>query len=180
MSNLTANCHFWVINLLSSIFFKLSICILQAEEEFNIEKGRLVQTQRLKIMEYYEKKEKQIEQQKKMCVWLLYMSYLMSSLAYLMMSSFKSTVRCPIWWTRPDWRCSKLVMTWLGYDQWHLYTFYLYIITKILISTSSFSCVSIQDLLNDARQRLAIIAKDPSQYQTLLEGLVLQVSWWPY
>uniref|UniRef100_A0A3B5MFA1 ATPase H+ transporting V1 subunit E1b n=1 Tax=Xiphophorus couchianus TaxID=32473 RepID=A0A3B5MFA1_9TELE len=37
----------------------------KAEEEFNIEKGRLVQTQRLKIMEYYEKKEKQIEQQKK-------------------------------------------------------------------------------------------------------------------
>lgn len=43
---------------------------LQAEEEFNIEKGRLVQTQRLKIMEYYEKKEKQIEQQKKMWVWI--------------------------------------------------------------------------------------------------------------
>ncbi|XP_062065373.1 V-type proton ATPase subunit E 2 [Lepus europaeus] len=37
----------------------------KAEEEFNIEKGRLVQTQRLKIMEYYEKKERQIEQQKK-------------------------------------------------------------------------------------------------------------------
>ncbi|CAK6435060.1 unnamed protein product [Pipistrellus nathusii] len=37
----------------------------KTEEEFNIEKGRLVQTQRLKIMEYYEKKEKQIEQQKK-------------------------------------------------------------------------------------------------------------------
>ncbi|ELW47276.1 V-type proton ATPase subunit E 2 [Tupaia chinensis] len=37
----------------------------KAEEEFNIEKGRLVQTQRLKIMKYYEKKEKQIEQQKK-------------------------------------------------------------------------------------------------------------------
>uniref|UniRef100_A0A2K5SGI7 ATPase H+ transporting V1 subunit E1 n=1 Tax=Cebus imitator TaxID=2715852 RepID=A0A2K5SGI7_CEBIM len=36
-----------------------------AEEEFNIENGRLVQTQRLKITEYYEKKEKQIEQQKK-------------------------------------------------------------------------------------------------------------------
>lgn len=45
------------------------LCLfLQAEEEFNIEKGRLVQTQRLKIMEYYEKKEKQIEQQKKMWV----------------------------------------------------------------------------------------------------------------
>lgn len=40
--------------------------MLQAEEEFNIEKGRLVHSQRLKIMEYYEKKEKQIEQQKKM------------------------------------------------------------------------------------------------------------------
>ncbi|XP_006881070.1 PREDICTED: V-type proton ATPase subunit E 2 [Elephantulus edwardii] len=37
----------------------------KADEEFNIEKGRLVQTQRLQIMEYYEKKEKQIEQQKK-------------------------------------------------------------------------------------------------------------------
>lgn len=45
----------------------------QAEEEFNIEKGRLVQTQRVKIMEYYEKKEKQIEQHKKMlaCVRFL-------------------------------------------------------------------------------------------------------------
>ena len=28
----------------------------KAEEEFNIEKGRLVQQQRLKIMEYYEEK----------------------------------------------------------------------------------------------------------------------------
>ena len=38
----------------------------QAEEEFNIEKGRLVQQQRVKIMEYYERKQKQIELQKKM------------------------------------------------------------------------------------------------------------------
>uniref|UniRef100_A0A3Q2CEA0 ATPase H+ transporting V1 subunit E1a n=1 Tax=Cyprinodon variegatus TaxID=28743 RepID=A0A3Q2CEA0_CYPVA len=37
----------------------------KAEEEFNIEKGRLMQTQRVKIMEYYGKKEKQIEQHKK-------------------------------------------------------------------------------------------------------------------
>ncbi|KAG7263042.1 hypothetical protein CRUP_009448 [Coryphaenoides rupestris] len=37
----------------------------KAEEEFNIEKGRLVQTQRVKIMEFYEKKEKQIDQHKK-------------------------------------------------------------------------------------------------------------------
>lgn len=37
----------------------------KAEEEFNIEKGRLVQQQRTKIMEYYEKKEKQVELQRK-------------------------------------------------------------------------------------------------------------------
>uniref|UniRef100_A0A914I6X8 V-type proton ATPase subunit E n=1 Tax=Globodera rostochiensis TaxID=31243 RepID=A0A914I6X8_GLORO len=37
----------------------------KAEEEFNIEKGKLVQQQRQKIMEYYEKKEKQVELQRK-------------------------------------------------------------------------------------------------------------------
>lgn len=51
-----------------------SLCFSQAEEEFNIEKGRLVQTQRVKIMEYYEKKEKQIEQHKKM--WDVYWQYI--------------------------------------------------------------------------------------------------------
>ena len=40
----------------------------KAEEEFNIEKGRLVHQQRLKIMEYYERKEKQVELQRKMYV----------------------------------------------------------------------------------------------------------------
>ena len=50
----------------------------KAEEEFNIEKGRLVQQQRLKIMEYYERKEKQVELQRKMYVNLFSMvhSYL--------------------------------------------------------------------------------------------------------
>ncbi len=38
----------------------------KAEEEFNIEKGRLVQEQRLKIMEFYEKKEKQVELKRRM------------------------------------------------------------------------------------------------------------------
>lgn len=47
----------------------------KAEEEFNIEKGRLVQQQRLKIMEYYEKKEKQVELQKKMYVWKINFFY---------------------------------------------------------------------------------------------------------
>ena len=37
----------------------------KAEEEFNIEKGRLVQQQRQKILEFYEKKEKQVELQRK-------------------------------------------------------------------------------------------------------------------
>merc|ERR1712226_669652 len=36
----------------------------KAEEEFQIEKGRIVQQQRHKIQEYYEKKEKQLNQQK--------------------------------------------------------------------------------------------------------------------
>jgi V-type H+-transporting ATPase subunit E len=37
----------------------------KAEEEFNIEKSRLVSQQRIKIIEHYDKKEKQIELQKK-------------------------------------------------------------------------------------------------------------------
>ncbi|XP_062856848.1 V-type proton ATPase subunit E 1a [Trichomycterus rosablanca] len=90
----------------------------KAEEEFNIEKGRLVQTQRLKIMEYYEKKEKQIEQQKK-----------------IQMSNLFNQARLQVLKARDDW---------------------------------------IMDLLNEARKRLAEIAKDPSQYSSLLEGLILQ------
>ncbi|MBN3297573.1 VATE1 ATPase, partial [Amia calva] len=90
----------------------------KAEEEFNIEKGRLVQTQRLKIMEYYEKKEKQIEQQKK-----------------IQMSNLMNQARLKVLRARDD-----------------------------LIS----------DLLNEARQRLGKIAKDPARYQSLMEGLVMQ------
>jgi len=37
----------------------------RAEEEFTIEKGRLVQQNRLKIIEHFERKEKQVELQKK-------------------------------------------------------------------------------------------------------------------
>jgi V-type H+-transporting ATPase subunit E len=37
----------------------------KAEEEFNIEKSRLVSQQRVKIIEHYDKKEKQIELQRK-------------------------------------------------------------------------------------------------------------------
>ncbi|TDH09122.1 hypothetical protein EPR50_G00083440 [Perca flavescens] len=90
----------------------------KAEEEFNIEKGRLVQTQRLKIKGYYEKKEKQIEQHKK-----------------VQMSNLLNQARLKVLRARDD---------------------------------------MITDLLNEARQRLAEIAKDPASYSTLLEGLVLQ------
>lgn len=38
----------------------------KAEEEFNIEKGRLVQQEKTKISAQYERKEKQVEIQKKM------------------------------------------------------------------------------------------------------------------
>ena len=38
---------------------------IKAEEEFNIEKGRLVQSEKLKISTYYERKEKQVELQRK-------------------------------------------------------------------------------------------------------------------
>ncbi|KAM7299394.1 V-type proton ATPase subunit E [Ixodes scapularis] len=37
----------------------------KAEEEFNIEKGRLVTEQRLKIIDYYTRREKQVELQRK-------------------------------------------------------------------------------------------------------------------
>lgn len=40
----------------------------KGEEEFNIEKGKMVQQSRLKIMEFYEKKEKQVELNRKMWV----------------------------------------------------------------------------------------------------------------
>ncbi|MBN3319021.1 VATE1 ATPase, partial [Atractosteus spatula] len=69
-------------------------------------------------MEYYEKKEKQIEQQKK-----------------IQMSNLMNQARLKVLKARDD---------------------------------------LIADLLNEARQRLAKIAKDPARYQTLMEGLVLQ------
>ncbi|CAL8236673.1 unnamed protein product [Boreogadus saida] len=90
----------------------------KAEEEFNIEKGRLVQTQRVKIMEFYEKKEKQIEQHKK-----------------IQMSNLLNQSRLKVLKARDD---------------------------------------MIVDLLNEARQRLGDISKDPARYSALLEGLILQ------
>lgn len=90
----------------------------KAEEEFNIEKGRLVQTQRVKIMEYYEKKEKQIEQHKK-----------------IQMSHLLNQARLKVLKARDD---------------------------------------MIMELMKEAQERLADIAKDPENYSILLQGLLLQ------
>lgn len=57
----------------------------KAEEEFNIEKGRLVQNQRLKIMEYYERKEKQVELQKKMLVLIISTFDISSFIYYILL-----------------------------------------------------------------------------------------------
>ncbi|XP_028814011.1 V-type proton ATPase subunit E 1a isoform X2 [Denticeps clupeoides] len=65
----------------------------KAEEEFNIEKGRLVQMQRLKILEYYGKKEKQIEQQKKIQMSNLMNQDLMSEARQRLSNIAKDSVK---------------------------------------------------------------------------------------
>jgi hypothetical protein len=45
---------------------KAAEIIVLAEEEFTIEKAKLVQTQKLKLMKEYERKEKQVDVTKKM------------------------------------------------------------------------------------------------------------------
>jgi len=90
----------------------------KAEEEFNIEKGRLVQQQRLKIMEFYERKEKQVELQKK-----------------IQSSNLLNQARLKI----------------LQAQQQH-----------------------IQNLLNDARSRLAHASADSDNYGRVLRDLVVQ------
>ena len=49
----------------------LMVITRKAEEEFNIEKARLVQEERVKIMQQFERKAKQVETEKKMCVFIL-------------------------------------------------------------------------------------------------------------
>jgi len=45
---------------------KIEEIYAKADEEFQIEKGRLVNQQRIKIIDFYEKKEKTLEQQKRL------------------------------------------------------------------------------------------------------------------
>lgn len=44
----------------------------KAHEEFSIEKQRLVQAEKLKILKEYERKEKQVEVQRKMCAFFCF------------------------------------------------------------------------------------------------------------
>lgn len=67
----------------------------KAEEEFNIEKGRLVQEQRLKIMEFYEKKEKQVELKRRM--WVINIDSLLCVCLFIVL--FPATTR--IFRTKP-------------------------------------------------------------------------------
>ena len=48
------------------VSFFSSLYKLKAEEEFNIEKGRLLQNEKRKVSNYFERREKQLELQKKM------------------------------------------------------------------------------------------------------------------
>ena len=48
------------------VYGSVTFIPVQADEEFNIEKGRLVEQEKQKIRAFYEKKEKNAELQKKM------------------------------------------------------------------------------------------------------------------
>ncbi|KAK7791923.1 hypothetical protein R5R35_005434 [Gryllus longicercus] len=90
----------------------------KAEEEFNIEKGRLVQQQRLKIMEFYERKEKQVELQKK-----------------IQSSNMLNQARLKALKVRED---------------------------------------HVRNVLDDARKRLGDVTANTSQYQKVLQQLIIQ------
>lgn len=85
----------------------------KAEEEFNIEKSRLFQEQKLKIIEFYEKKEKQVELQRRMWVG---MSMLVADNTLAMIvelietnpiPSIQSTAKARTFWTTPDSVCCR-------------------------------------------------------------------------
>lgn len=90
----------------------------KAEEEFNIEKGRLVQEQRLKIMDFYDKKEKQVELQRK-----------------IQSSNMLNQARLKALKAREDHICN---------------------------------------VLEEARNKLSLVTRDPTMYQELLRKLITQ------
>ena len=50
------------------MMFQANEIMVKAEEEFNIENGRIVQQEKKKIQSLFEKKEKQVDIQRKMYV----------------------------------------------------------------------------------------------------------------
>lgn len=55
-----------VDEILVKVNWHMWFLTLEAEEDFNIEKGRLVQQEKLKIAQQFERKEKQVEVERKM------------------------------------------------------------------------------------------------------------------
>ena len=54
------------VHIVASLSLMSCDCHMQAEEEFNIEKGRLIQNEKRKVATYFERREKQLELQRKM------------------------------------------------------------------------------------------------------------------
>lgn len=112
------------------------------------------------------------------------------------------SARCPTSWTKRGWRCWRPETTWSRSElltrtvhtfTWRCALCMPWVITSPISdmpqlqwlsartgvhpkTSDSLSCVLLsQDLLNEARLRLAEIARDPISYSILLQGLVLQV-----
>ncbi len=172
--------------------FRYRLYFSQAEEEFNIEKGRLVQQQRVKIMEFYERKEKQIELQKKMWVSLLEWrlktkDFPLESVLYPLLFT---SVKIPTCWTKRDFVCWNRVKITSRFGWTCPRVFDLYFLeeaNKICFPFQfcfSFGCgecmnalrlIIFQQLLEEARYRMTSLVQDPSGYKRLLEGLITQV-----
>lgn len=74
---------------------KAAEIIVLAEEEFTIEKAKLVQTQKLKLMKEYERKEKQVDVTKKMFDPLTRLANLVSpTICVFFLPCFSACVTC--------------------------------------------------------------------------------------
>lgn len=152
----------------------------KAEEEFNIEKvfyihrrdvwndwksqGRLVQQQRTKIMEFYEKKEKQVELQRKiqssnslnqsrlLCLKVFIISFFLFWKQFIYWKLFFVCAS----YTR-KYFVDKLVEYWLQAREDH-----------------------IRNVLDEGRANLSKISADTARYPAILKGLIMQVIVFPY
>lgn len=87
---------------------------------------------------------------------------------YSQMSNLMNQARLKVLKARDD-MISVRSRTSIGTLDEHL--FFLNVFLEIIIK--AYICV--QELLNEARQRLVSVAKDPARYSALMDGLLLQV-----